>query len=50
MGFIWGLLGGLVLELFIVQMGHVSTILLIILFIPGVTMTSTNQLYTALFP
>ena len=40
-----GPFGGLVLELFIVQMGHVSTIWLIILFMPEVTMTSTNLLY-----
>ena len=42
--------GGLVFVLFIVHMGHVSTIRLIILFMPGVTMTSTNQLYRASLP
>ena len=48
----WSLSGGFgrgdqVLGLFIVQMGPVSTIRLIILFMPGVTMTPTNQLYRA---
>lgn len=48
MGLIWGPLGNLVLEFFIVQMGHVSIIQLIILFTPGVIMTSTNLLYIGL--
>ena len=47
MDLIWELLGRLVLELFIVQMRHVSALQLsiLILFMPGVTMTSTDQLY-----
>lgn len=47
----WGLWkGGLVLELCIVLMGHVSIIQLIILFMSGVTMTSTNQSNRASLP
>lgn len=47
MDLIWELLGRLVLELFIVQMRRVSALQLsiLILFMPGVTMTSTDQLY-----
>ena len=43
--YIWGLLGGLVLGMFTVQMEKVPTIELIIFFIPGVTVTLTNHLY-----
>lgn len=52
MDLIWELLGSLVLKLFIVQMRHVSSLQLsiFILFMPRVTMTSTDQLYKASFP
>ena len=49
-GSIWGPLKGLVLGLFFVQMGHVSSIWLITLFMPGSTMTSTNHLYRVSAP
>ena len=44
MDLIWRPLRSLVLRLFIAQVRQISAIWLIILFIPGVTMTSTNQL------
>lgn len=45
MGLIWGPWGRLVLGLFIVHMVQVSAIPLIKLFLPEITMTSSNQLY-----